>query len=44
MKYAVTVVFFGIHAASEEEARAAMVAMLRSAGFTDFEVTEARAV
>ncbi len=44
MQYGVTVVFFGIHAASEEEARAEMVAMLRSAGFTDCEVTDAREV
>lgn len=44
MMYAVGVDFFGIDAASEEEARAVMVAMLQSAGFTDFEVTDAREV
>ena len=42
--YAVTVDFFGIDAASEEEARAVMLEMLQSAGFSHFEVTEAREV
>lgn len=42
--YAVTVDFFGIDATSREEARAVMVEMLQSAGFSRFEVTEARQV
>lgn len=44
MLYAVTVDFFGIDAASAEQARAVMAEMLQSAGFTRFEVTQAREV
>ncbi len=44
MTYAVTVDFFGIDAASAEEAQAVMAEMLHSVGFTRFEVTETREV
>lgn len=44
MTYTVTVDFLGIDAASEEEARAVMLEMLQSAGFTSFDVMEARKV
>ena len=44
MTYAVTIDFFGIDAASAEEAQAVMAEMLQSVGFTRFAVREAREV
>lgn len=44
MTYTVTVEFFEIDAVSAEQAETVMVEMLRSAGFTRFEVTGSREV
>lgn len=44
MIYTVTVEFYGIDAASAEQAGTVMAEMLRSAGFTHFEVTGNREV
>ena len=42
MIYVVTVDFFGIHAASAEQAKAVMAEMLETAGFTRWEITDVR--
>lgn len=44
MIYTVTVEFFGIDAASAEQVGTVMAEMLRSVGFTRFEVTGSREV
>ncbi|MFQ5848356.1 MAG: hypothetical protein ACE5IQ_11890 [Candidatus Methylomirabilales bacterium] len=44
MIYTVAVDFFGIDAASGEQARAVMAEMLQAAGFTDCAVTAIREV